>query len=37
VYDVLKHEVDTSRGQLLEATVVFLIVWEILLALGELR
>lgn len=34
VYDVLKAEVDASRGQLLEVTIVLLIVGEIVLAFG---
>jgi hypothetical protein len=35
VYDVLKSEVDASRDQLLELTIVLLIIGEILLALGH--
>jgi hypothetical protein len=37
VYDVLKHEVDTWRDQFLEATIVLLIVWELLVAVGVHR
>lgn len=35
VYDMLKSEVDASRDQLLELTIVLLIIGEMLLALGH--